>query len=93
MHFPTPNDMAKYAEYFAVPLINSQPSQPIATEQFNQTQTPITAGGLVIIFVLMIYISGGLCHKKQREKRRAARREQIISLERIWEISCHQREI
>ena len=89
MHFPTPNDMAEYAEYFAVPPINSQPSQPIATEQFNQTQTPITAGGLVIIFVLMIYICLGLGYKKQR----AARQEQIKSLERIWEISCHQREI
>jgi hypothetical protein len=90
MHFPTPIDITGY---FVVPPINSQPSQPIATEQFNPTQTSITAGGLVIIFVLMIHISLGLCHKRQREKRIAARREQIKTLERIWKIPSHQREI
>lgn len=90
MHFPTPTDTT---DYLVVPPINSQPRQPIATEQFNQTQASITVGGLVIIFVLMIHISLGLCHKKQREKRLAARRDKIKILEKIWKIPSYQREM
>lgn len=90
MHFPTLVDMT---EFLIVPSINSQPNQPIMTKQFNQTQTSISVGGFFLIFLLMIYVSLELYPKRQRKKRIVARREQIQTLERIWQISAHQREI
>ena len=87
MNFPTPIDMTEYP--FVIAPTTQQPSQGSSIGQINQINN--TIGGLVIVFLFLIYIYVGLQYKKHRKKRHSARQAQIETLERIWKMTAHRK--
>lgn len=70
--------------------ISQQDIQLRSNQQIDSNNT--TLGGFLLIFLLIGYICVGLGYKKHRlKKRKAARLQQVKTLDKIWKMPAYQR--
>lgn len=83
MNSSRPIDMTAYPQVIA--SAEEPPALLRTTIPINQMSN--THGGLFVFFLFFSYICVGLLYKKHRQARSLALKEQIKTLERIWNMT------